>query len=150
MDISCSDTAAFPVSSNESNSFRYRVLKSKINYQLTQVKTSVIITSVQQIRSFHWTARSLSQIIQDRKRASYNKNRLKTLGNSRVPTIFTIQGSKKVINKYQCGNDLHFSPLLNNADKYARFDDPNCNCWSCIYLDSDLMTLTFDLLTSGL
>ena len=36
------------------------------------------------------------------------------------------QGTKKVINKYQCGNDLDFSPLLNNADKYARFDNPNC------------------------
>ena len=37
------------------------------------------------------------------------------------------QGTKKVVNKHQCGNDLDSSALLNNADKYARFDDANCN-----------------------
>ena len=33
----------------------------------------------------------------------------------------------KLINKYQCGDDLDFSPLLNHADNDARFDNPNHN-----------------------
>ena len=44
-------------------------------------------------------------------------------------SINTINPGEKIINKYQCDNNLDCSPLLNNADKYAiaRFDDPNCN-----------------------
>ena len=37
------------------------------------------------------------------------------------------QVKNRFINKYQCGNDLYCSPLLNNADKCARFDDTNRN-----------------------
>ena len=37
------------------------------------------------------------------------------------------KGTKKRINNYQCGNDLDFSPLLNDSDNYARFDDPDRN-----------------------
>ena len=37
------------------------------------------------------------------------------------------QVKNKIITKYQCGNDLQFSPVLNNAIKYAKFDDPNRN-----------------------
>ena len=55
----------------------------------------------------------------------------------------------KLINKYQCGNDLDCSPLLSTADKYAKCDDTNCNCWSCVNFDGDLLALTFDLLTSS-
>ena len=44
------------------------------------------------------------------------------------------QVKNKSINKYQCGNDLDFSPPLKNADKYAsaRFDDPNRK-WLILY-----------------
>ena len=32
------------------------------------------------------------------------------------------------MNKYQCGNDLDFSPLLiKKPDKFAKLNDPNCN-----------------------
>ena len=41
--------------------------------------------------------------------------------------------------------NCHFSPLINNADKYDKSDETNHNCWSCINLDGDLVTLTFDL-----
>ena len=51
----------------------------------------------------------------------------------------------KLMNKYQCGNDLDCSPLLNNADKHAKFDNPNFNGFSCVSLDDDLVTLTFDI-----
>ena len=74
--------------------------------------------------------RSLYLIIQDQKRTSWDKNRLRTLGNSSSNYIpfglrppAKAKDLKKVINKYQYGNDP-FSPLLNNADKNARFDDP--------------------------
>ena len=32
--------------------------------------------------------------------------------------------------------------LLNNADQYGNFNDPNCNGLSCINFDQDLVTLT--------
>ena len=34
---------------------------------------------------------------------------------------------------------------LNKTYKYARLNDSDCNGWSCKNLDSDLVTLTFDL-----
>ena len=37
------------------------------------------------------------------------------------------QVKSKFMNKYQCGTDLDFLHLLNNADKYVKFDDPNLN-----------------------
>ena len=60
-----------------------------------------------------------------------------------------LKKKKKIINKYQCGNDIDSSPLLNNANKYAKFHDPNRNGWSCINRGGDLVTMAFDLFTSS-